>query len=75
MNELVDELKSPPFEGGASAPAKRERDSAKHQEKAQTGVVSSGYDHLNHPACSLGSQASPPSKGGDFNQQGEDFQP
>ena len=30
-------FKSPPFEGGESAPAKRERDSAKHQEKAQTG--------------------------------------
>jgi hypothetical protein len=52
------ERKSPPFEGGRAAPAKRERDSAKHQEKAQTGVVFlESTDHLNHPACSQGSQA------------------
>jgi hypothetical protein len=49
--------KSPPFEGGEAAPAKRERGSAKHQEKAQTGWLLQAKDHLNHPACSRGSQA------------------
>ena len=42
---------------GEAAPAKRERDSAKHQEKAQTGWFLQATDHLNHPACSQDSQA------------------
>jgi hypothetical protein len=35
---------------GKAAPAKRERDSAKHQEKAQTGVVSSGIGSSEPPS-------------------------
>ena len=42
---------------GRAAPAKRERDSAKHQEKAQPGWFLQATEHLNHPACSQGSQA------------------
>jgi hypothetical protein len=57
LNELANQRKSPPFEGGEAAPTKRERESAKHQEKAQTGWFLQSTDHLNHPACSHSSQA------------------
>jgi murein DD-endopeptidase MepM/ murein hydrolase activator NlpD len=51
--------KSPPSEGGESAPAKRERDSAKHQEMAQTGWFVQAADYRNHPACSLNARRHP----------------
>ena len=63
---------SPPFEGGAAAPAKRERDSAKHQEKALPGWLRTLESTT--PSARLRwlrtifliSRPSPPSKGGDF---------